>query len=94
LPGASISGINNGGGCVSTPTSFAVGIGDGTTATALGFFSGAVADGTSNAAGDTTTATTIGNGSFALASGRNTNALTIGNFSLAVAQGTGVAGNR
>src|SRR5262245_43148384 len=95
---ASISGIGAGGGsggstCISTPGSFAVGIGDNTDATAVGFFSGAVAFSPENGANDQTTATTLGNGSLAVAAGRNTNALTIGNFSASVAQGVGASKN-
>src|SRR6185312_9660307 len=94
---ASISGINAGGNsggstCISTPgPSFAVGIGDNTDATAVGFFSGAIAFSPENGAADQTTATTLGNGSIAIAAGRNTNALTIGNFSASVAQGVGAS---
>jgi hypothetical protein len=37
---ASIDGMNNGGGCTSTPTSFAIGLGPNTTANATGCSTG------------------------------------------------------
>jgi hypothetical protein len=87
---ASISGIGNGGGCTSTPTSFAVGLGPSTTASASGLFSGAIANGITNGPTDTTSAQTFGNLSFAYAGGQNTHTVTVGNLNLAVAQGNGL----
>jgi hypothetical protein len=69
---ASISGVGNGGGCTSSPGSFAVGLGNGTSATSTGLMSGAVANGLTNTTGQTTTANSFGNNSFAYASGPNT----------------------
>jgi len=91
---ASISGLSAGssGGstCTSTPTSFAIGIGDNTTAIANGLFTGAVAVG-DNGANDATRAASTGALSLALALGKNTFAVTDGNLNLAVAQGQGAS---
>lgn len=91
---ASISGISAGssGGstCTSTPTSFAIGIGDNTTAIANGLFTGAIAVG-DNGPNDATRAASEGALSLALALGKNTFAVTEGNLNLAVAQGQGAS---
>lgn len=88
---ASISGISAGssGGstCTSTPTSFAIGIGGNTFASAKGLFTGAIAIGTNNTGPDTTIADSEGALSLAYANGRNTAAVTTGNLAVAVAQG-------
>ena len=88
---ASISGISTGssGGsvCTSTPTSFAIGVGDKTTAAATGLFNGAIAIGTNNGPTNATAAVATGALSLAYANGKNTSASTEGNLSLAVAQG-------
>ena len=91
---ASISGLSAGssGGstCTSTPTSFAIGIGDNTTAIANGLFTGAIAVG-DNGANDATRAASTGAFSLAMALGKNTFAVTDGNLNLAVAQGQGAS---
>jgi hypothetical protein len=84
---ASISGIGNSAECNSTPTSFAVGIGPNTFASANGLFTGAIAVGLNNGAADSTFAYSEGAFSLALASGKNTEADAIGNLSLAAAVG-------
>ena len=53
-------GINNGNGCTSNPTSFAIGIGAGAVANAsLGFFGGALAIGTNASATNAVSALTL-----------------------------------
>ncbi|HUL98075.1 MAG TPA: hypothetical protein VLU24_01290, partial [Mycobacterium sp.] len=84
---ASISGIGNSAECNSTPTSFAVGIGPNTFASANGLFTGAIAVGLNNGAADSTFAYSEGAFSYALASGKNTEADAIGNLALAAAIG-------
>jgi hypothetical protein len=90
----SINGIGNGGGCTSSPTSFAVGLGPGTTADAQGFFNGAFSVG----ADAETTSTGVGN--FAAAVGNRglngsvmavvpTDAVAKGTFNRAIAFGNG-----
>src|SRR5271167_1886601 len=71
---ASISGIGNGNGCTSTPTSFAIGLGPNTTATASGLFDAAIANGLTNTGTQNTTALSYGNLSLAYAGGPNTGA--------------------
>jgi len=62
-------------------------LGDNTTANAGGLFTGALAVGLNNGAGDTTTATSQGALSFAYANGKNASATTLGSLGLAAAQG-------
>jgi hypothetical protein len=73
---ASISGIGNsttpGNFCTSTPTSFAVGLGNNVTAESNGLFSGAIAVGLTNTGTQFTTASALGNFTIALAAGPNT----------------------
>jgi len=88
---ASISGVGNGGGCISTPTSFAIGLGPNTTATADGLFTGAIANGITNGVTDTTVASSKGALSLAYAGGKNTQATTVGNLNVAVVQGQATA---
>jgi len=88
---ASISGIGNGGGCTSTPTSFAIGIGPNTTASAQGLFTGAIAIGP--AIGFGTAATSTGALSLSLANGQGAKATTQGNLALAVAVGDNLHAN-
>jgi hypothetical protein len=85
---ASISGIGDGGGCTSAPTSFAVGIGPNTTASAIGFFSGAVANGATNGPLDFTDAETFGIFDLAYSGGPNTSASAVGNANHAFNQGS------
>ncbi|MBV9515713.1 MAG: hypothetical protein JO280_16995 [Mycobacteriaceae bacterium] len=74
--------MGNGGGCTSTPTSFAVGVGNKTVAIANGLFNGAVA------LGNKSTADSKGALSVAFASGTGAGAATFGNLNAAVAVGT------
>jgi hypothetical protein len=87
---ASISGVSSGTGCTSTATSFAIGIGNNTTADASGMFSSALA------IGDNATAQTQGgNFNVAIADGQNSIALindrpaTGGDGNVAIAVGSG-----
>jgi len=88
---ASISGIGAGSGCTSSPTSFAVGIGTNTVANAQGLFTGAIAFGPTNGAGDATVADSQGAFSLAMAVGKNTQAVTRGNLAVAAAIGDNTA---
>lgn len=83
---ASISGLGNTANCQSTPTSFAINLGDNTNfAQAKGLFTGAiVTNGTNNIASST------GAFSAAIVGGTNSAAATNGNLALAFAQGTRV----
>ena len=83
----SINGFNNGDGCISTPGSFALGLGDGTAATSAGFLTSAVAISPGNGATELTQAASFGSFSFAWAGGPDTLAETTGNLGLAVVQG-------
>ncbi len=74
----SVSGIINlGSGCTSTLGSFAIGIGPGTTASAEGFFNGAIATGSD------TTAGVVGSLSAAYVGGTGSSATTIGTLNYA-----------
>lgn len=92
---ASISGIgvgsSNGSTCASTPSSFAVGLGDNTHASAVGIYTGAVAIGDNGPTDSTVAQAGPGFGAIAFADGRNTKAVTNGSYALAVAQGTGAS---
>src|SRR6185312_14430944 len=78
---ASISGVGAGNGCTSSPTSFAIGIGNNAGANAQGLFNGAVAN------GDNSFAESIGAFNFAYAGGNNSYARSEGNLNAAVVQG-------
>jgi hypothetical protein len=89
---ASFSGVNAGTGCTSTPTSFAVGLGPGTTASAQGVFNGAIAIGNTSFALVNELPNTdprAGNGGFnlAIAVGNNAGAITRGTGNVALAVG-------
>lgn len=86
---ASINGIGNGNGCSSTPTSFAIGIGDNTRAQATGQFTGAIAVGLTNGASDQTRAIAVGDGDLVFASGKNTLAQTAGDQNFVFVSGKG-----
>jgi hypothetical protein len=88
---ASISGIGNGNGCLSTPTSFAIGIGNNTTANAQGLFDSAISNGFTNTPAQFTNSQAVGNFDTAIASGPNTIAVAIGTANFAFNQGSNAA---
>jgi hypothetical protein len=77
----SISGLSWGSGCTSTPTSFAIGIGNAAIATANGLFNGAIAIGTGVGA------ESVGNFSLAYAGGSGSEARTYGTLNFAAVLG-------
>ena len=87
---ASIGGIGTSADCTSSLTSFAVGLGPNTSASATGLFSGAVANGVTNTGTQVTQASSTGPFDFAYAGGPNTFASANGTAGVAVAQGSNV----
>jgi hypothetical protein len=86
---ASISGVGNGNGCTSAATSFAVGLGNNSTANAEGLFNGAVAvgDGSLAEAAGVGAFGTPGTGNVALSVGTNVESIAAGTGNLAIAAG-------
>jgi hypothetical protein len=82
--------VGNSADCTSTPTSFAVGLGPNTTASATGLFSGAVANGVTNTGTQFTVAQSTGPFDFAYAGGPGSEAFANGTLGVAVAQGSNV----
>ena len=82
---ASFFGINNGGGCTSTPLSIAIGIGNGAVANAAGLFGAAFS------VGNAATASTADAFTFATALGNKATATAKGLFGIATQVGTGLS---